>query len=166
MGHGKPTLSSSCDPTVAASATMTRLAYRVQAAVVLLLLLAALFPAPVPVTAHEAARILGFWRVDPRTGAWTASLGRGSVINLSDGPVAIVALPSSGRAHSVVWTSPRKWAHRERFAPFSMAGDFGGRFRAAALQPGMLRLAAYVDDGNGRLSRQRKKVLTVMVVPE
>lgn len=145
---------------------MNRLASRVQVAVVLLLLLTTLCPAPVPVTAHEAARILGFWRVDPRTGVWTARLGRGSVINLSDGPVAIAALPSSGRAHSVVWTSPRKWAHREHFSPFSMAGDFGGRFRPAALQPGVLRLAAYVDDGNGRLSRHRKKVLTVMVVSE
>lgn len=67
-----------------------------------MLLLLARSPAAVLVTAHEEARILEFWRVDPQTGAWTVCLGRGSVRNLSDRPVVIAAPPSSGRAQSAV----------------------------------------------------------------
>lgn len=43
-----------------------------------------------------------------------------------------------------------------RFAPISLAVDFDGRFQAAALQPGMARSAAYVNDGTGRPSQHCK----------
>jgi len=132
-------------------------------AALLLALLAAIAVAPRPAAAHEAARIIGFWLVDPRTGKWTARLNRNSVIDLSDGPVAIAAMATSARSHAVVWTSPKEYTRRERFAPFSLGGDYDGLFRALKLQPGALKLSAYVSDGT-RVSRLRARTLTVKVV--
>lgn len=132
-------------------------------ATLVLAMLATIAVAPRPAAAHEAARIIGFWLVDPRTGKWMARLNRNSVIDLSDGPVAIAAMATSARSHAIVWTSPKKYARRERFAPFSLGGDYDGLFRALKLKPGALKLSAYVSDGT-RVSKLRARTLTVKVV--
>lgn len=140
-------------------------------------------PAPYyPPPPGEAITIVAFWIINPATGKWVHPLNATSTIHLAEGPIAVGAVvgPASASAdggasvmaadpdpgaptYSVVWTTPKQWAHTDEAAPYLLAGDYRGRVRTVDLYPGTLRLGAYVNAGGGDPS-QRERVLNVRVL--
>lgn len=142
-------------------------------------------PAPYyPPPPGEVITIVAFWMINPATGKWLHPLNATSTIHLAEGPIAIGAVvgPASASAdggaavmaaaatadpdapvYSVVWTTPKQWAHTDKAPPYLLAGDYRGRVRTVDIYPGTLRLGAYVNTGGGDPS-QRERVLNVRVL--